>query len=145
MRDAYVQHECRNGSLVRLYRSQFGARARTEIYMPPPSGVRIDGEPHDTDSYRAEAERLGYGADVDTMCLHHDPLHALISDFFGAPYSFSMAYAAGELPKDEVWKGKIEERAVLACQEYMVKCGLKFPIEERIGRPRVTCLRRAKR
>lgn len=126
--DVYVRHECGNGTRVILFRPAHDARARTEVWLP--SGVSIAGEPHDTDGYRRQALRLGYGPDVDRMCLHHDPLHALIADFFGAPHSFCMAYAAGDLPKHEAWKGHLEESAVLACQEYMVKCGLVFPIAE---------------
>ena len=124
-RDIYREHVLSNGTKIALFRPNDYSWARSEVTLP--SGKIIFGVAQDVHSYREQAARLGYSDDVHLMTAHHDPLHAILADLFGAPASFSMAYAAGELTKDEVWKGHLEEQAVLACQEYMRRCGLKMP------------------
>lgn len=106
---------CNNGTLVRIYAQG------TEIILP--DGKVVLGTPHNTRSYRQQAEALGYGADTLSMCLDHDPLHALLSDWLGLPYSRSLYHG-----KQKTVLGVLEEQAVLAVQMYMRNANGKLPI-----------------
>ena len=50
------------------------ASARTTLH----DGKQIPAVPHDTDSYRATAERLGYGSQTGRMCGEHELLHTAL-------------------------------------------------------------------
>lgn len=67
------------------------------------------------------AARLGYGDDLATMNREHDQLHALVADWLGLPASFSLTMAAGGTVDPGL--ADLEERAVMALQEFMVKAG----------------------
>lgn len=60
------------------------------------------------------ARKLGYGSDVAALTRDHDPLHAIVTDAIGLPFSFSLMRAAGQPVPDEcVW---LEEAAILKLQ-----------------------------
>ena len=90
-------------------------RGRGWCCVTLPNGKAVHARP-DADSPRM-AEALGYGADVDRMTHDHDALHALLTDWLGLPYSFSLMAAAGE-PIDPALAAE-EEAAVLALQRFV--------------------------
>jgi hypothetical protein len=108
----------RNGTLVEVLPT--GSR------ITLPNGAVVDGAPHDTDEYRATAERLGYGADALALCQDHDPLHAWIADALGLPDSFALRCAAGLEKESEL--SAAEECAVLALQRFMKLASVGLPI-----------------
>lgn len=89
------------------------------------TGHVITGCPHDTESYRATAQHLGYGDDVIAMCCDHDPLHQAIAQWLGIGDSHSLRAAAG-LPHNADF-AVMEEEAVIAVQRYMKLAGGKLP------------------
>jgi hypothetical protein len=80
-------------------------------------GIVVEGEPHDTDAYRATARELGYGDDTRAMCRDHDPLHQSLAQWLGFRDSFALRCAAGLRQEDEI--SAAEERAVLAVQRFL--------------------------
>jgi hypothetical protein len=88
-----------------------------------PTGEIVEGAPHDTDAYRATAQRLGYGVGPDAAlecCRDHDPLHAIVSAVLGFPGgSFSLRDAAGMLPEELRELACLEEDLVLRAQKLM--------------------------
>lgn len=104
----------RNGTLVE--RDAEGSRVTL------PCGATVLGHPHSTGCYRATAERLGYGADVTAMALDHDPLHCIMTDFLGLPYSFGLMCAAGLRDEDEI--SSAEEEFILAAQKFVRMVGV---------------------
>ena len=82
-----------------------------------PGGQQVHAHPN---AQSAEmALRLGYGADVAAMTRDHDPLHAMLTDWLGLPYSLSLARAAGIEVSPRL--ALLEERAVLAVQEFKAR------------------------
>lgn len=90
-----------------------------------PGGAVVEGRPHDSDSYRATAERLGYGTDTRGMCRDHDPLHALLCDWLGLSTSHALRQAAGLDSNAEL--AAAEEEAALAVQRFMRLAGAALP------------------
>lgn len=108
-------------------------RTRVQIHehgttITLPSGLVVEGRPHDTDTYRATARDLGYGEGPEAAlmcCRDHDALHVRLCEFLGISESYSLRQAAG-LPVDaEV--AAIEENAVMAVQALMVRAGGRMP------------------
>lgn len=89
-----------------------------------PGGEVVEGEPQDTDSYRATADRLGYDTTL-AMCQDHDPLHALLCDWLGLPSSFALRVAAGLDAESPL--ARAEEDAVLALQRFMRLAKVALP------------------
>lgn len=83
-----------------------------------PNGLEVHAHP-DECSLR-EARRLGYGDDVDALTRDHDPLHSMICDMLGMPYSYSLMEKAGGVIDNQSipW---VEEDAVLAVQRLKAK------------------------
>jgi hypothetical protein len=108
----------RNGTLVEILPT--GSR------ITLPNGAVVDGAPHDTDEYRATAERLGYGATrsrfarITTRCTHG------LRIALGLPDSFALRCAAGLEKESEL--SAAEECAVLALQRFMRLAGVGLPI-----------------
>jgi hypothetical protein len=90
-----------------------------------PCGTVVPGGPHDTEEYRATAQRLGYGGDTSAMCRDHDPLHALLADWLGLS-SYALRQAAGLATDDRL--AALEEDAVIAVQRYMRHAGGRLPL-----------------
>lgn len=89
-----------------------------------PDGKRVPACPHDTDEYRATAERLGYGADTTRMCIEHELAHNWLDHALGMPVSPVMhAVAHGE--PDCALHGLAED-AVMALQAYANALGINL-------------------
>jgi hypothetical protein len=86
-----------------------------EITMP--DGTTFNAVPEDNDSYRAMAQKLGYGTDTWAMCRDHDAMHAILADALGFPYSPALMGAAHKEPLNEVTGA--EEDMVLAAQRFL--------------------------
>jgi hypothetical protein len=52
-----------------------------------PGGAEVVAAPQDNDSYRATAQRLGYGPDTFRMMRDHEILHTAIAHLLGLPES----------------------------------------------------------
>lgn len=100
---------CTNGTLVEVH--------PTWVAIRLPDGTRVDAVPQKNAGQRVTSRRLGYGTDVDAMTRDHDPLHALLTDWLGLPFSHALHQAAG-LPFDRML-AQYEEDAVLAVQRLM--------------------------
>jgi hypothetical protein len=97
------------------------ASARTTLY----DGKQIPAVPHDTESYRATAERLGYGSETGRMCVEHELLHTALACWFGLFESPVMrAVAEGDDPVGGITV--LEEEAVMAVQAYAVAAGVNL-------------------
>jgi len=97
------------------------ASARTTLH----DGKQIPAVPHDTDSYRATAERLGYGSETGRMCGEHELLHTALACWLGLLESPVMrSVAEGEAPTDGITV--LEEEAVMAVQAYAVAAGVNL-------------------
>lgn len=97
---------------------------RTMVHVTPlGSHVKLsDGRvliarPEDTDSYRAQASALGYGADTAAMCREHDYLHALLAHALGLSESPALRGAVEGRPTDALTGA--EEDMVLAAQRFL--------------------------
>jgi hypothetical protein len=88
------------------------------------TGEIVVGEPHDTDSYRATARRLGYSDDTMAMAQDHDPLHARLCAWLGLADSFALRCAAGLRADDEI--SRAEEDAVLSVQRFARLAGVRL-------------------
>jgi hypothetical protein len=118
VRERNLSARLRNGTLVEVLPT--GSR------ITLPNGGVVDGAPHDTDEYRATAQRLGYGDDTLALCHDHDPLHAVVCAWLGLPDSFALRCAAGLEKESEL--SATEECAVLALQKFMRLAGVGLPI-----------------
>lgn len=106
------QRKLSNGTEVRVFKTW------TEVVLP--SGVLVSGVPEGNDRQDETAENLGYDNALQ-MVLDHDPLHALLCDWLGLSTSFAL-----ENPDSEIaW---LEEKAVLAVQEFMRKAKGRLPL-----------------
>jgi len=97
------------------------ASARTTLH----DGKQIPAVPHDTDDYRATAERLGYGSETGRMCVEHELLHTALAYWLGLYESPVMrAVAEDDGPVDGITS--LEEAAVMAVQAYAVAVGVNL-------------------
>ena len=97
------------------------ASARTTLH----DGKQIPAIPHDTDDYRATAERLGYGSETGRMCVEHELLHTALACWLGLLESPVMrSVAEDEAPTDGITL--LEETAVMAVQAYAVAAGVNL-------------------
>lgn len=106
----------RNGTLIE--RPAWGSRVTL------PDGSVVLGAPHDTESYRETARRLGYGDDVVQLAREHDPLHVWLCDALGLPDSPALRVSAGLDADNEL--AQAEEGAVMGLQEFCRKAGVKL-------------------
>jgi hypothetical protein len=94
-------------------------------------GTRVAAAPQDTDSYRAQAERLGYGDDTWAMCRDHETGHTWLSERLGEPYSrtlWAVAHGDKQAIHDSPGEMYAEEELVLAWQRWK-------NIRKKIGQP----------
>ena len=90
-----------------------------------PSGAMIRSRPRGEGDQAETAQRLGYEADVDSLCRDHDALHALLCDWLGLDTSYSLSAAAGQRTDAEL--AEHEEAAVIAVQTFMRRAGVGPP------------------
>lgn len=102
---------CQNGTIIILENG--GSR----VILP--DGHEVFGRPQGTPEQAQTALDLGYGEDVLAMVREHDPLHALLTDWLGLPYSFSLA-------EPYHWLAPYEEAAVIATQRFLRHAGLSL-------------------
>lgn len=57
-------------------------------------GASVTAAPEDTDSYRATARTLGYGADTWSQCWQHEVLHTWLACRIGLRYSPTLRLVA---------------------------------------------------
>lgn len=105
----------RNGTELRIY--------ETWVETDLPDGRTIYAVPRE-DQIEIASE-LGYEGDVVALTLDHDPLHSLLCDWLGLPYSYALAEPGTEL-------AGLEEEAVLAVQKFARKAGV-IPIHARVS------------
>jgi hypothetical protein len=89
-----------------------------------PDGTIVPAAPHDTDEYRATAQKLGYGDDTWRLCREHELAHSELAEALGLEYSPTLwAVAHGQHGGIPGSPGEMaaEEDLVLAIQR--VKCG----------------------
>jgi hypothetical protein len=109
----------RNGTLVE--RLPWGSRVTL------PNGTVVLGAPHETESYRETAQRLGYGDDVLQLARDHDPLHAVLADWLNLPDSPALRVAAG-LDGPSALAGA-DEDVVMTLQRFCRLAGVKLFID----------------
>lgn len=109
----------RNGTVIEIL--PWGSRVTLS------TGHVVDGVPHDSESYRETARRLGYGADTLAMCQHHDAFHAHLCGWLDLGDSRSLRVAAGLEAASEV--SEAEEQAVMSIQRFARLAGFKLTIE----------------
>jgi hypothetical protein len=88
-----------------------------------PDGTKVPAAPHDTDSYRAQAEALCYTPDADgcwQMCRDHEIGHTLLTQTLGLEHSPSLWAVAHGTPNHTEISGEMwaEEELVLAFQRW---------------------------
>jgi hypothetical protein len=84
-------------------------------------GTKVPAAPQDTDSYRAQAQDLGYGDDTWSMCRDHEIGHTLVSESFGEQWSrtlWAVAHGNANGIPDSPWEMAAEEGLVLAWQRW---------------------------
>jgi len=89
-----------------------------------PDGFEVHALPHDTDSYRETARRLGYGADVAQLCIEHELTHSWLLASLGQPCCPALHAVAHGLP-ETVLHGLIED-AVMAVQRLANALGVNL-------------------
>ncbi len=82
-----------------------------------PTGAEVHACP-EKDSARM-ARLLGYGTDIAAMTRDHDPLHSMLTDWLGMPWSYSLMQASGADVCPQL--ASLEETAVLAVQEFKAR------------------------
>lgn len=88
-----------------------------------PDEIAIPGSPEDTDSYRACAARLGYGADTLKMCKDHETMHIALSHWLGIESPTMKLLRLGD---DDTLHSinRLEEDAILALQRFACAAGV---------------------
>lgn len=87
-----------------------------------PDGAEVVAAPEPTASYRAQAERLGYGTDSMRMCVDHEVLHSALAAWLGLSESPTLGRVArGQGDSDLTG---MEEDAVLALQRFANAAGV---------------------
>lgn len=96
------------------------ASARTTMH----DGKQIPAIPHDTQSYRATADRLGYGGETGRMCVEHELTHVALAHWLGLVESPVMrAIVESDGPSELL---DLEEAAVMAIQAYANAAGVNL-------------------
>ena len=84
-------------------------------------GTRVTATPEDSDSYRANAAALGYGADTASLSRDHEILHTFLAEALGygsSPTLWAVAHNfEGEVAL--LWEQEEEESWTLAFQSYL--------------------------
>ena len=95
-------------------------------------GLQVDGNPEDTDPYRATAARYGYGSDTLALCKDHEIMHIALAHWLRIE-SPTMRQ------RDDMDLRELEEAAVLAVQQYARAAGVdliqRFTTDEPHRRP----------
>jgi hypothetical protein len=95
----------------------------TSVETLLPSGRRVLGMPMHDASYRATANRLGYGTNVARLNVEHELSHGLLAHWLGLPCSpVFQRIAGGDHEPDDLTRA--EEAAVMAVQAYAVALGV---------------------
>lgn len=87
-------------------------------------GRSVHGEPEDTDTYRATAQRYGYGTDTLSLCIDHEIMHVALAAFLGLSDSPTMLAVRTDALDQTVMVRQLEEAAVLAVQQYARAAGV---------------------
>lgn len=114
-----MRHTLRNGTIVEVVET--GSR----IILP--DGTIVFGEPHNSESYRETARRLGYGEDVLLLCQEHDQAHAWLADAIGLKESPALRVSVGG-PGDPALVAA-DEDATLSLQRFCRAAGVKLFLE----------------
>jgi hypothetical protein len=81
-----------------------------------PDGSVINGSPEDTDHYRDNALRAGYGADVMQFCIDHELSHVALAQWLHS-ISPTLEFVGNGGDYDFALR-ELEEDVVLALQRY---------------------------
>jgi len=90
-------------------------------------GTVVTGAPEDTDSYRATAERHGYGADTLQLCKEHEVLHIALCHWLGIDSPTMRLVRHGDDARLHRLN-RLEEDAVLAVQKFAKAAGIDLVV-----------------
>jgi len=81
---------------------------------------KVPAMAQDTEDYRKTASELGYGENLDLMCLHHEVAHTVLAEANGKPYSPTLWAVANNQEGDVATLDEQyeEESIVLAFQKW---------------------------
>jgi hypothetical protein len=86
-----------------------------------PDAAKVSAAPQTVPSYRATAERLGYGDDVWALCREHEIAHTTLLQALGLEYSptlWAVAHGAQRAIPGAPGEMEAEEDLVLAYQRW---------------------------
>ena len=86
-----------------------------------PDGSKVPAVPHDTDEYRENARKYGYGSDTAALSREHEFLHTWLAEEQGKPYSPTLWAVAHEFAEGTaaLHEQYAEEDIVLKFQRYI--------------------------
>lgn len=90
------------------------------------NGRAVAAAAEPTPAYALLARQIGYGSDVDRMCVDHELVHNLLAHAIGLAASPTLARVAVDRDAPATDLTRLEEIAVLAVQAYALEAGVNL-------------------